>query len=82
MGIPADRVSRGFGGILDEKLTTSDQNLVRPVLIAELGCIAFPRFLSEDQPGELAEPRVRSTYEFDGDLLVVKEVGALENDTK
>lgn len=33
---------------LDGILTASNQNLVCPVLIAELGCIAFPGFLVSD----------------------------------
>ena len=80
--MPADRVSKWSYESLDDQLTTSNQDLVRPVLIAELRCIAFPRFLFWDQPGGSVERRGASTYEFDGDLLVVQEVGALENDTK
>jgi hypothetical protein len=46
-----------------------------------LGSIAFPGFLYWDQPGSSVNSRGR-TYEFYSDLLVIQEVGALENDTK
>ena len=62
-------------------LTASNQNLICPVLIAELGSIAFPGFLI-GSARRLAGQGERERYEFDGDLLVVQEVGALENDTK
>lgn len=63
-------------------LTASNENLVRPVLIAELGCITFPGFLISGQPGGSPRQRGRNSYKFDGDLLVVQEVGALKDDTK
>ena len=65
-----------------EILTASNQNLVRPVLIAELGCIAFPGFLIPGQPGRSPRRRGRGSYKFDGDLLVVQEVGALKDDSE
>jgi hypothetical protein len=62
-------------------LTTSNQDLVCPVLITQLGSIALPGFLQllvrQRFPTELGR-----TYEFDRHLLVVEKVGALENNTK
>ena len=66
-------------------LTASDQDLVRPVLITQLGSITLARFLFWSvlgSPFHREYEQAASTYEFDGDLLVVQKVGALENDTK
>lgn len=63
------------------KLTASNQDLVCPVLITELGCIALPGFLFPVRL-RIGVLSGRATNEFDSDLLVVQEVGALKNDTK
>lgn len=53
--------TRGKG---EGRLTATDENLVRAILIAQLGSVALPGL------------------ELDGNLLLVKQVGALENDAE
>lgn len=76
------------------RLTAADENLVCPVLISQLRSIALAWFLphtSQSTAWFLGPGRSRTssgvlsrlrTYEFDGDLLVVQEVGSLEDNTK
>lgn len=63
-------------------LTASYEDLVGAVLVTELRSVALTRFLLglglESEDGEVG---VR-THEFNGDLGVVQQVGALEDDTK
>lgn len=77
---------RGIGELrILKELTASDQDLVRPVLITQLGSITLARFLFRSvsrYPPITGTKKHRSTHEFDCYLLVVQEVGALENDTK
>lgn len=68
-----------------DRLTASYENLVRPVFISQLWCIALPRFLVGSSVSacpattpERAEKPRRPTYKLDCDLLVVQQVGALE----
>jgi len=61
--------------------TTSDQNLVGPVLITQLRGITLPGFLFQSAQNSIP-PFIHITYEFNGHLLVVQKVGALEDDTE
>jgi hypothetical protein len=71
-------------------LTASYEDLICPVLISQLWCIAFSGFL---HGGRLvcvgSSPRrgagnaeVEQTYKLDGDLLVVEQVCAFEQNAK
>lgn len=69
-------------------LTASDEDLVRSVFISQLGSIALSRFLrtSSSVTGcdcSAGRPQGREdTHEFDGNVLVVQQIGPLENNAK
>lgn len=76
----------------DGLLTVSYENLVGAVLVSQLGSVALSRFLSwalarrgraeTRKCNQSGASGLRGTDEFDGDLLVVEQIGAFEDDTK
>lgn len=77
---------------MERALTASDKDLVCPVLVSQLGGIALPRFLwvvrrRHGSMKGMGVDKCRSwaagkTHKLDSNLLVVQQVGALENDAK
>ncbi len=88
----------GISGIVGGKrlyengqLTVSYENLVGAVLVPQLGSVTLSRFLSwalarrgraATRNGIRGASGLRETDEFDGDLLVVEQVGAFKDDTE
>ena len=67
-------------------LTATNEDLVRSVFISQLGSVALSRLLFVGRQrlvqtstwGEAG----RKAHKFDGNLLVVQQIGSLENDTE
>jgi hypothetical protein len=64
------------------RLTASNQYLVGAVLISQLGSVTLARFLEAVSAGRRREDWKVWTNKFNGNLLVVEKVGALEDDAK
>lgn len=77
-------------GWSEVELTASDEDFVCSVFISELRSVTLARFLEaivngcDGMDGEkhLDGPCGQTTHKFDGHLLVVQQIGSLEDDTK
>lgn len=63
-------------------LTAADKNLVGTVFVTKLWRVALPGFLSEVSRVPHPKRMMITPYEFNGDVLVVEQIGTLENNTK
>lgn len=63
-------------------LTASYEDFICAVLVTKLRSIALTRFLLRSGLDGGGGHVVMGTHEFNGDLGVVQQVGALEDDTK